>query len=106
MPAKPRWLLAIDDDWTPTPENINALPDPLRRYIHQLETVCDPAGDQQELALARDTIGLVEAEQATALFADPERNAHRRGAVVHDLHRLAEHEVEPLQLDGPISTGP
>lgn len=28
-------------EWTPTPENINALPAPLRRYIHHLETAHD-----------------------------------------------------------------
>jgi hypothetical protein len=36
-------------DWTPTADNINALPEPLRRYIHDLEAVCDPAGDVQKL---------------------------------------------------------
>lgn len=37
--------LDIPDDWLPTPANINALPDPIRRYIHHLETRADPAGD-------------------------------------------------------------
>jgi hypothetical protein len=41
--------LDIAPDWTPTPENVNALPEPLRRYIHDLQTVCDPAGDVREL---------------------------------------------------------
>ena len=39
----------IPDDWTPTPANINALPFPLRRYIHDLSAVCDPAGDVRKL---------------------------------------------------------
>jgi hypothetical protein len=43
------WTLSIRDDWTPTAENINALPEPLRVYIHDLKTVCDPAGDVTEL---------------------------------------------------------
>jgi hypothetical protein len=42
------WTLSIKDDWTPTAENINALPEPLRVYIHDLQTVCDPAGDVRE----------------------------------------------------------
>lgn len=46
--------LTIAPDWTPTAENINALPDPVRRYIHDLETTCDPAGLQRELCIARD----------------------------------------------------
>lgn len=38
------WPLEIADTWTPTPANINALPEPLRAYIHDLSTNCDPAG--------------------------------------------------------------
>lgn len=41
--------------WTPTAANINVLPEPLRSYIHQLQTRYDPSGDTQELVLARDT---------------------------------------------------
>ena len=41
--------LNISPNWTPTPANINALPDPLRRYIHDLKTICDPAGDVAEM---------------------------------------------------------
>lgn len=34
----------IPTTWTPTAESVNALPEPLRRYIHDLETNCDPSG--------------------------------------------------------------
>lgn len=44
----------MPDNWLPTPENINALPEPLRRYVHDLETRCDPAGDIARLAVLRD----------------------------------------------------
>jgi hypothetical protein len=40
--------------FTPTAENINALPEPLRRYIHGLETRCDPAGDLAARICAED----------------------------------------------------
>ena len=40
--------------WWPTVENINALPESLRKYIHDLETVCDPAGMVQEIAILRE----------------------------------------------------
>ena len=43
------WTLRIKDDWIPTPSNINALPEPLRAYIHDHKTVCDSAGDATEL---------------------------------------------------------
>ncbi len=39
--------------WRPTPRCVNALPDPVRRYIHDLETRCDPAGDLRELILTK-----------------------------------------------------
>jgi hypothetical protein len=33
-PIGTTWTLRIEDDWIPTPANINALPEPLRAYIH------------------------------------------------------------------------
>ena len=38
-----------------TAAEINALPDQVRQYIHDLETRCDPAGDIQRIA-AQDMI--------------------------------------------------
>jgi hypothetical protein len=46
----------IPDDWQPTPENINSLPMPLRRYIHELQTQCDPTGDVQTIWCLRDQV--------------------------------------------------
>jgi hypothetical protein len=40
-----RSALIIDETWQPTPQNLNALPEPLCRYVFELATVCDPAGD-------------------------------------------------------------
>lgn len=53
--------IEISDDWLPTADNINALPMPLRRYIHDIETKWDPAHTVQELAAARDLIAQLEA---------------------------------------------
>ena len=39
------------EGWLPTPANVNALCEGIRRYIHDLETRCDPAGDVQTMAL-------------------------------------------------------
>jgi hypothetical protein len=44
------------DRFSPTPEQVNTLPLNLRRYIHQLETDSDPAGDQAALVHALETI--------------------------------------------------
>lgn len=38
----------------PTPEEINALPEKFRLYIHDLETRCDKSGDVQTIALLRE----------------------------------------------------
>jgi len=42
------------DDFKPTAEQINRLPEPLRNYIHDLETLCDPAGMVQDNASLRE----------------------------------------------------
>jgi plasmid stabilization system protein ParE len=52
----------IKPDWTPTPASITALPEPLRRYIHDLETVCDPAGDVAEIFRLREENKLLRSE--------------------------------------------
>lgn len=54
-------------DWLPTAANVNALPEPLRHYIHQLETIADPAGDQRALILVRDENAMLRAKLAEVL---------------------------------------
>lgn len=65
----------IARDWLPTPENINALPEPIRKHIHDLVANCDPAGMVQENALLRDTcksleLMLQELPEITGEWAD------------------------------------
>ena len=43
----------IPDDWMPTITNVNALPDPLRRYVHHLQTTVDPSGLMRESFMLR-----------------------------------------------------
>lgn len=57
-------MTSSPSEWTPTPENINALPEPLRRYIHHLETACDPSGDLRELFRLREENAMLRAECA------------------------------------------
>ena len=47
--------------WLPEPANINALPAPVRQYIHDLEARCDPAGEVAELTLIRDQNRMLQA---------------------------------------------
>lgn len=41
--------------FSPTPEQVNALPPKIRGYIHDLETNCDPAGMVRENVIAGET---------------------------------------------------
>ena len=46
--------------WKPDPHHINALPKPLRKYIHDLATRSDPSGDIQTIASLKDQVaGLI-----------------------------------------------
>jgi hypothetical protein len=65
MKAQKRAILARQEkkkwqNWVPTAENVNALPGPVRQYVHDLETRCDPSGDVRELVVARDTANQLE----------------------------------------------
>ena len=42
------------DKFIPDADHINALPGPVRRYIRDLETRADPAGDVAEIALLKE----------------------------------------------------
>ena len=52
------------ENFFPTPEQVNALPEGVRRYVADLETRCDPAGDVAALVLVRDQNKMLEAEVA------------------------------------------
>lgn len=47
-------LAGDTDTFLPVAAHINALPEPVRRYIRELETRADPAGDVAERALLRE----------------------------------------------------
>lgn len=59
----------VSEDWKPTADNINALPEPVRRYIHDLKTNCDPAGMVRENVLLKDQNTALQ-----AMLADPLSN--------------------------------
>ena len=48
--------------WLPTTDNVNVLPEGIRRYVHDLETRCDPAHDVQKMARQVDTIRALHAK--------------------------------------------
>lgn len=65
----------IPKNWTPTSANINALPDPLRRYIHDLESRGGSSADVQTIAMLS-----VQVEELQKLLADEQRQNRRRAA--------------------------
>jgi hypothetical protein len=69
-------LEPVTENWTPTAVNINALSEPIRKYIHDLETNCDPAGMVQENACLRENVKALEAilgNQGGAVTEEGER---------------------------------
>lgn len=61
--------VTASDKWLPTAENINALPEPLRRYVADLETMCDPAGLVRENAQLKDANRGLQAMYRSAVDA-------------------------------------
>ncbi len=47
-------------NWTPTSENINKLPKPIFKYIHGLESLCDPAYIIMENTLLEDQTKMLD----------------------------------------------
>ncbi len=71
--------IAGGEGWVPTAENVNALPEGIRRYVHDLETRCDPAHDVQKMALQADTIRGLDAKvrELEAQLASVRRKGER-----------------------------
>ena len=68
--------------WLPTAENINALPEPVRQYIYDLETNADPPSMIQDNALLR--------ENCKALEIKVERECKRWG----ELRKFIEGDIQ------------
>lgn len=54
-------MIDIPDDWVPTGDTINALPEPLRRFIMHLETHADPQLTIQQNWELREQVKQLEA---------------------------------------------
>jgi len=82
MNDKDLWAGA-PEKWLPTSENINRLPEPIRAYIHHIETNSDPAGMVRENIIAKDTITALQVliAELQGNAGDSELQAH--GHTVH-----------------------
>lgn len=54
--------MEINNNWLPTIEDINALPEQLKNYIHNIESISDPAGLVRENTILRDIVNSLEKE--------------------------------------------
>ena len=84
------------DTFVPDPEHINALPEPVRRYIHDLETRADPAGDVAEIALLKENNAALwkrveETENEVKQFADQTQG--KAGDLVTELQQIYDSEI-------------
>lgn len=78
-----RYLPWTLDDWKPTPEAINALPQPIRGYVMDLETICDPAGEVLAHHQVRQQAAGVE-----AMYLAEKKDAERWRAILAAAPRL------------------
>lgn len=86
-------------DWQPTAANVNALPDSLRRYIHALETDCDPAGTIRSAVILRDHIVPELEAKVSALTSELEA---ARGAALEKM--LVDAFLAGNNIDGLTDT--
>jgi hypothetical protein len=73
--AVSRKAFDISDSWSPTPDNVDTLPAPLSRYIHNLQTNFKDALREnfqlaQETAMLKKQIKAKAGEGKLALLAD------------------------------------
>jgi len=55
-----KWLICCGcEEWTPTPDNVNRLPEKICEYVHDLVTMSDPAGIIAENVLLRDELRMI-----------------------------------------------
>lgn len=50
----------LSKGWLPTAENINALPESVRKYIYELETNCDPPSLVRDNIIIKENIRALE----------------------------------------------
>lgn len=67
--ATPQHSVDEQAKWLPTADNVNALPEPVRRFVHDLATRCDPAGDTAALTGLRDQLDGVQIMYRKAMAA-------------------------------------
>ena len=73
-------FLSMVDDFVPDAVHINALPEKLRQYIHDLETDADPAGDKARLLMLKEQV-----DGLSHLYAEAKDELHALHCMVDDV---------------------
>jgi len=98
-------LRVLLTDWLPTAENINALPEALRKFIHDMETNADPAGMVAENALLKDTVAQLQVKitllQATIDRLKIDRDKYKQHNAVAQKVAVAE-RVEKKKVQAKL----
>lgn len=88
----------VAEKWLPTPENVNALPEGVRKFVHDLASRCDPAGDVAALTGLQDQLDGVQLMYRKAADALDEVRGCFKAAEVEGLSlALAETHDERLK---------
>lgn len=100
-------LRVLLTDWLPTAENINALPEALRKFVHDLETNADPAGMVAENAILSDMAAQLQVKitllQATIDRLKIDRDKYRRHNAVSQGVAVAE-RAEKKKVQAMLNT--
>lgn len=98
-------LRVLLTDWLPTAENINALPEALRKFVHDLETNADPAGMMAENTLLKDTVAQLQVKitllQATIDRLKIDRDKYKQHNAVAQRVAVAE-RVEKKKVQAKL----
>ncbi len=89
----------IRKGWLPTAENINALPEPVRNYIADMQTNADPPSMVADNIILRDTIKTLE----KMLEELPETTEAWAGAKAKQIRVLIE-DARDEDLDDPVTS--
>lgn len=90
----------IDADWLPTPANINSLPEPLRRYIHDLESFSGTDLVQENHELRQNFKG------ANALLLMYKKtNQYNRGGCMTEKNEIKTVSAKDIQIIQPGPMG-
>lgn len=90
------WNLKIDEKWLPTAENINALPESLRKYIYDLETNCDPPSLVRENVILKENLKALEMSKEKLFVQHIENHLKQMGIKGKVICKICEKDIDEI----------